>query len=292
MLPRMRPIAAFTLSVLSVAFTGTSPAAESEPTSVVDAEYAFAQSAKPLGVRGAFLKWLAPDSIICSPAPVNGVVSTTAGEANADTLQWYPAFSQTAGSGDIGYTTGPWKYRSADGKAVAQGTFLSVWRKQPDDTWRVVLDCGVSHAKPEADLAALKSSPAPTPKAKAAAAWREPVGTAEARFTTAATADSKAALKSFGAADVRVMARGVPVAVGIDAGQALLRGQKLGTVWGHAFAAQSEDGTLGYAWGYIGDAQSETPTAAYVNVWQRVNADAPWKIVAQSLQVIPPPGNG
>jgi hypothetical protein len=76
------------------------------------------------------------------------------------------------------------------------------------------------------------------------------------------------------------------------AGQALLADQQLGGAWGHAFAAQSEDGTLGYAWGYIGDAQSDTPAAAYVNIWQRANANAPWKIVAQSLQVIPPPKKG
>jgi len=284
----MHPIAAFTLSVFAVAVTGASLAADSDPTSVVEAEYAFAASAKPLGVRGAFLKWLAPDSIICSPAPVNGVASTAADEANADTLEWYPALSQTAGSGDMGYTTGPWTYRTADGKTEAHGTFLSVWRRQPDNTWRVVLDCGVSHAKPEMTPTALKPS-APSPKPKTTAAWREPIGTAEAHFTAAATANSKAALKSFGAADVRVMARGVPVAVGLDAGQALLAGQKLGSVWGHAFAAQSEDGTMGYAWGYIGDVHSETPTAAYVNVWQRVNVNAPWKIVAQSLQLIPPP---
>jgi hypothetical protein len=283
----MRPTPAFTLTFL-LAFTGVSAAAEPEPTNVVEAEYAFAASAKPLGVRGAFLKWLAQDSILCNPAPVNGIAATTAGEPNADTLEWYPAFSQTADSGDMGFTTGPWKYRSADGKAAAQGTFLSVWRKQPDGTWRVVLDCGVSHAKPEVAPAALKSSAA-SPQKKTAAAWREPIGTVEARFTAAATADSKAALKSFAAADVRVMARGVPVAVGVEAAQALLGGQKLGSVWGHAFADQSEDGTLGYAWGYIGDAQSETPAAAYVNVWQRANANAPWKIVAQSLQVIPLP---
>jgi hypothetical protein len=284
----MRPIAALTLTLLSGAVADLVSAAENEPTSVVEAEYAFAQSAKPLGVRGAFLKWLATDSILCSPAPVNGIASTTAGEPSSDTLEWYPAFAQTAGSGDMGYTTGPWKYRSADGKAAAQGTFLSVWRKQPDGAWRVVLDCGVNHPKPEVAPAAMKISAA-SPQAKAAVAWREPIGTVEARFTAAATGDSKAALKSFGAADVRVMARGVPVAVGIEAGQSLLAGQKLGTVWGHTFAAQSEDGTLGYAWGYIGDAQSETPTAAYVNVWQRASASAPWKIVAQSLQVIPPP---
>ncbi|MEJ0037170.1 MAG: hypothetical protein WDO68_14020 [Gammaproteobacteria bacterium] len=285
----MRPIAAFALAALSSALTAVSFAAEPEPTSVVEAEYAFAHSAKPLGVRGAFLKWLASDSIICTPAPVNGVASTTAGEANADALEWYPAVSRTASSDDMGYTAGPWTYRAADGKTEAHGTFLSVWRKQPDNTWRVVLDCGVSHAKPNIAPTALKPSPVTPSKAKATAAWRDPVGTAEAQFTAAATANSKVALKSFGAADVRVMAQGVPDAVGIESGQALLSGQKLGSAWGHAFAAQSEDGTLGYSWGYIGDPQSAAPTAAYVNIWQRANANAPWKIVAQSLQPMPLP---
>ena len=286
----MRRNVVFALSLLSFAFASRSIAADTEPTSVVEAEYAFAQSAKPLGVRGAFLKWLAPDSIICDPAPVNGVEATAAGQPNADTLEWYPAQSHTAGSGDMGYTTGPWTYRTADGKSEAHGTFLSVWRKQPDKTWRVVLDCGVGHAKPAAAPTALKSSPtSPSSAIVQAFSWRDPIGSAEARFTAAASANSKEALKSFGAADVRVMARGVPVAVGIQAGQALLDTQKLGTVWGHVFAAQSADGTLGYTWGYIGDAQAEAPTAAYVNIWQRANTKAPWKIVAQSLQVLPPP---
>lgn len=283
----MRSIAGLLLISCSAAVVAA--AAETQPTSVIEAEYAFAQSAKPLGVRGAFLKWLAPDSVICSPAPVNGVASTAADQPNADTLEWYPSRSQTAGSGDMGYTMGPWKYRSADGKAAAQGTFLSVWRKQPDDSWRVVLDCGVSHSKPDVAPAALKAAVLPLSKAKPAAGWRQPIGTAEAQFTAAATANSKNALESFGADDIRVMARGVPVAVGIDAGQAVLDSQKLGSVWGHVFATQSDDGTLGYAWGYIGEAKSEAPSAAYVNIWQRASIDAPWKIVAQSLQVIPPP---
>src|SRR5262245_61750741 len=116
--------------VASACLIPSATAAESEPRTVIDAEYAFAASAKPLGVRGAFLKYLATDSIICSPAPVNGIASTTAGEPNKDSLEWYPTYSQTAGSADLGYTTGPWTYRSADGKGEAYGTFLSVWRKQ------------------------------------------------------------------------------------------------------------------------------------------------------------------
>jgi len=38
-------------------------------------------------------------------------------------------------------------------------------------------------------------------------------------------------------------------------------------------------------WGYIGDAQSAQPAGVYVNIWRRVKPDAPWQIVAQSLQM-------
>jgi ketosteroid isomerase-like protein len=264
-------------------------AVEAEPTSVVEAEYAFAASAKPLGVRGAFLKWLADDAILCSPAPVNGIASTTAGKPNADTLEWYPTHAQTAGSGDLGYTTGPWTYRTADGKTEAHGTFLSVWRKQPSATWRVVLDCGVSHPKPQTEPAGLKpSSENSRPSnSRGDPNWRDPVAAADARFTTAVAREGSNALSAFASPDVRVMANGVATAVGIAQGTSLLNGQKLGTTWQHVFASQSEDGTLGYTWGYIGDAQLEKPAAAYVNVWRRESATAPWQIVAQSIQVLP-----
>jgi hypothetical protein len=190
----------------------------------------------------------------------------------------------------MGYTTGPWTYRTVDGKTEVNGTFLSVWRKQPDNTWRVVVDCGVSHAKPQVPPVGLKTSkPAATTASKptSPANWRDPVAAADVRFTGDASRRGANALRKFGAPDVRVMARDASVAVGVDAGEALLAAQKPGATWQHVFAGQSEDGTLGYTWGYIGDAQSETPAAAYVNIWERTNAKASWQIVALSLQLLP-----
>ena len=264
-------------------------AAEPEPTTVIDAEYAFAAAAKPLGVRGAFLKYLSPDSILCSPMPVNGIVSTAAGKPNADTLEWYPTHSETAASQDMGYSTGPWIYRTADGKTEAHGTFLSVWRKQPDGTWRVALDCGVTQPKPATVAKGLdKPSPSSPPAASSeTASWKDPVAAADVRFTSAAAKSASAALGEFGATDVHVMVRGVPTAVGIEPGRALLSAQKLGATWQHVFASQSQDGMLGYTWGFIGDANASKPAVVYVNVWRRAGVAAPWKIAAQSLQLLP-----
>jgi ketosteroid isomerase-like protein len=270
-------------------------AAETGPSTVIEAEYAFAKSAKPLGVRGAFLKYLATDSIICSPGPVNGIVSTEAGEPNADTLEWYPALSHTAASADLGYTTGPWTYRTADGKTEVNGTFLSVWRKQPDGSWRVVVDCGVNHPKPAALPTGLAIPAAPatiaakTSGAQATGSWIDPVANADVQFAASATNNPTTALGDFSAPDVHVLTRGVAPAIGVKSGQAVIdaTSKKLGTTWRHVFASESADGTLGYTWGYIGDPKSEKPAGAYVNVWQKERSGAPWKIVAQALQVLP-----
>lgn len=260
----------------------------SEPRTVVDAEYAFAASAKPLGVRGAFLKYLANDSILCTPAPANGIASTAAGKPNKDSLEWYPTHSQTAGSGDLGYTTGPWTFHSADGKGEAHGTFLSVWRKQPDETWRVVLDCGISHKKFDTAPAGMKAGAAPVPDAGAELVgnWKDPVAAAESRFTSAAARGAGAAFKQFAAEDSRVLVNGVQPAVGPSAGETLVAAQKLGGTWQQVFASESRDRTLGYAWGYVGEAGAEKPTAVYVNIWRRAKPGAPWQIAAQSLQIL------
>ena len=278
-------------ALFTSALMASALAAEAEPRTVVDAEYAFAASAKPLGVRGAFLKYLANDSIICSPAPVNGIASTAAGKPNKDSLEWYPAYSQTAGSADLGYTTGPWTYRSADGKGEAHGTFLSVWRKQPDDTWKVVLDCGISHKKFDSEPAGLKAGSSMAPGAASDAElignWKDPVAAAESRFTSAAARGAAAAFKQFAAADSRVLVSGSQPAVGPAAGESLVAAQKLGSTWQQVFASESRDGTLGYAWGYIGEAGAEKPIAVYVNIWRRAKPGAPWQIAAQSLQTLP-----
>jgi hypothetical protein len=260
---------------------------------VVDAEYAFAAAAKPLGVRGAFLKYLANDSIICSPLPVNGIASTAAGKPNQDSLAWYPTYSQTAGSADLGYSTGPWAFRSADGKTEAHGTFLSVWRKQPDDTWKVVLDCGISHPKFDAAPAGLKapaSGAARSAEAEAVAPggnWKDPVAAAESRFTSAAAHGAPAAFRQFAASDARVLVNGVQPAVGPAAGEAMVAAQKPGNTWQQVFASESSDGLLGYAWGYVGEANAGKPKAVYVNIWRKADAGAPWQLVAHSLQMLP-----
>jgi hypothetical protein len=255
------------------------------------AEYAFARTAEKMGTRASFLQWFANDGVMCSPSVVPAIETITKWPASKDSLKWYPSRSYTASSNDLGYTMGPWTYSSADGKVVKAGTVLSVWRKQPNGDWRVVMDCGVPHAKPAALPKGLDEH---APPAAAVASdqplteWYETVARAEQQFAEAAARDgAAAALKQFATPDVHVLYSGVPPTETLAASSKLLADKQVNKTFQHVYTNQSRDGSLGYAWGYIGNSKAAKPSAVYVNVWRKEKAAEPWKIVALTYQPLP-----
>ena len=66
-------------------------------------------------------------------------------------LRWKPTFADIAGSGDLGYTTGTYESRGTDAQGnpvVRTGRYVSIWKKQKDGSWKVVLDTGSPDAPP------------------------------------------------------------------------------------------------------------------------------------------------
>jgi ketosteroid isomerase-like protein len=60
-------------------------------------------------------------------------------------LTWSPVHADVSASGDLGYTYGTFEFRSKDkdGKPVSDvGKYVTIWKKQQDGTWKVVLDMG------------------------------------------------------------------------------------------------------------------------------------------------------
>ena len=111
---------------------------------IVAAERAFAADAGARGTREAFLAALADDSLVFQPGPTSGQRTWTARQAGKDRLEWAPAMAEVASSGDLGYTVGPWRF-TPEGAEVpsATGWFFTLWRKQPDGHWKVLLDHGI-----------------------------------------------------------------------------------------------------------------------------------------------------
>jgi ketosteroid isomerase-like protein len=67
-------------------------------------------------------------------------------------LTWKPVYADMAASGDLGYTYGIFEFRSKDKEgnpSVEYGKYVSIWKKQKNGSWRVVMDMGNSSPNPK-----------------------------------------------------------------------------------------------------------------------------------------------
>jgi ketosteroid isomerase-like protein len=117
---------------------------------LLQADKDFAKAAAARGAEG-FLSFFAEDGTILPKdgAPLKGKAAL--GEAFRKTwaqpgysLAWMPLRAELARSGEIGYTYGTYeRKRRAGGKPVIEtGKYVTIWRKQEDGTWKVILDMG------------------------------------------------------------------------------------------------------------------------------------------------------
>jgi ketosteroid isomerase-like protein len=144
------------LAVLATAILGAPQAAADPPGTTLDslvaAEKAFSARSVDFGMKDAFLVYLADDGILFRPGPVNGRSVWAARRNPPGTLIWEPSYAEVSALGDIGLSTGPWEYRPpADDStaAVDHGHFVSIWRRTGDADWKLAVDIGISHPKPE-----------------------------------------------------------------------------------------------------------------------------------------------
>jgi ketosteroid isomerase-like protein len=197
-----------------------------------------------------------------------------------------------ARSGDLGFTTGPYSItgRAPAVREPAQGMFFSVWRRQPDGDWRVIVDGGAPTRAPVPD-AAFGEDPQPLISiAKAAgAAGQKTLFELEAQplFGEPAAANGYAALL---ADEARLVIGPTPPALGRDAIVALLAERQLKFRWETLAAGVSRSDDLGYSYGRLHLlAAREKTTGHYVHVWMR-DRGGHWRIVAELMLL--PEGSG
>lgn len=65
------------------------------------------------------------------------------------TLTWEPDMGGMSAAGDFGWTSGRYESRQAgpEGDLATFGRYLTIWERQPDATWKAVLDTGVPDRK-------------------------------------------------------------------------------------------------------------------------------------------------
>ena len=274
------------------------PSKKTALQAMVDTERAFAKMSEEQGTRPAFMSLIADEGILFRPTAVKGKQWMTEHPLpqsdNRPLLSWYPAVAGIARAGDLGYTTGPWEFKSdiRDAKPVAWGNFLTVWKRQADGSWKFVIDLGTSNPQP-----AQAAAPWQLPKD-----YKQPSGVRlvneksepaallardRAFSSVSAVWSSPEAFSSHAANDVRMFRNGRPPVIGKEAGAAAL----LTSVWTWepAFADVSRSGDLGYTYGTYRLRNESSPmkveTGNYFRIWKKVGKA--WEVVADLTDPLP-----
>src|ERR1043166_9298910 len=278
------------LTALLLANLAALGADENALGSLVDAEKSFAATSVERGIRESFLKFFAENSIIFAPEPKNGKRFYTYYEDKGRRLNWRPIFATIATSGELGVTTGPWELAKSktEPTPIAFGDFLSVWRKQLDGSWKVIVDVGVDHSRPqdlpaEPELLAPKETAANLDVDLARRALQE----AESKLVDTLKESGSSAIVDVASDQIRVLRQNVLPAVGRPAATSLLHSDRHRMTRSFIDGSLSDAGDLAYRYGsYSTAGKNETERGYYLTIW-RAETNGYWKILVDLQKKTP-----
>ena len=112
---------------------------------MLDTDKAFSEASAKDGMKKAFLTYVADDAVLLRPgympiAEGDVIKFLKAQEDTSFVMTWEPKGADMSAAHDLGFTYGVYKVQTKD--TVMNGTYLSIWRKQKDGSWKFVVDTG------------------------------------------------------------------------------------------------------------------------------------------------------
>jgi ketosteroid isomerase-like protein len=125
----------------------------------------FCAMAADKGILAAFEHFAAPDVAFVDTDPrkfrgLEAVRQRMGPDQSGVKLTWSAYFTDVSDDGTLGYNYGRYESRrpGPDGKeSVRTGWFLSIWKRQPDGSWRYVMDNGAPDRPPAPPTAEKKN---------------------------------------------------------------------------------------------------------------------------------------
>lgn len=114
---------------------------------LLNADRDFSRLSEEKGMKTAFIEYLDSNGVLLRPnrLPIAGAdaIDFLIQQNDSDyTLTWEPKNGYVAKSGELGYTFGIYALRPTQKDTVIYGTYVSIWRKERDGSWKYVLDSG------------------------------------------------------------------------------------------------------------------------------------------------------
>ena len=121
---------------------------------LLEADRRFAQQTAEEGLE-AWVNHFAPDgAMVSGHGEISGEPYIRAAMESTLTdstiaVTWKPRRARAAESGELGYTVGDYRISRRDStgsiaETLDRGLYVTIWRRQPDGQWKVVVDIGSS----------------------------------------------------------------------------------------------------------------------------------------------------
>jgi ketosteroid isomerase-like protein len=268
---------------------------------MIETERAFAARALVIGWKQAFLEYFSPAAIGFAEGqagPARDQISKTPDPPADLQLIWEPRYGDVSSNGELGYLTGPARNTRAsrDGGKPRHMNYTSIWKRQRDGSFKVVMDVGIQ-----------TPSAAPFPPGFTRAPNKNrftgeyddttpPLSTADELLNSALRTNQLRAYRPRLADGVRFHRHNRLPVVGQPAATQWLASQPAVSSADSKYAEAARSGDLGYTWGTYTIAP-RTVTAArgrttqtvnvvagfYVRIWVR-ERNGQWKVALDVLQ--------
>lgn len=114
---------------------------------MMDADREFSLLSEKKGLRTAYAEFIDSNGVLLRPGykPMDGADALDYILQSNDSsfiMTWEPKEASLAASGDLGYTYGVYSLKPRAADTIIYGSYVTIWRKQPDGKWKFVLQSG------------------------------------------------------------------------------------------------------------------------------------------------------
>ena len=266
--------------------SGTSPAPLSE---IVETERAFAARALVVGWKAAFLEYFA-DEAVGFQAGAAGLAKDQIAQAPDPpkelALIWEPRYGDISSSGEMGYLTGP-VLSKAPGRPDRHQIYTSVWKRQRNGTFKVILDVGVPTPQAVPFGPGVQRAPSANRFTGDYDDRTPPLSAADGVLNSALRDSQSRGYRGRLSSNARLHRPGVLPLVGESRILAYLAGQPRYTLGDTRYAESARSGDLGYTWGTYQLARrgagGKIEEGFYARVWTRQKSGQ-WQVALDVLQ--------
>jgi len=282
------------LAALSLTFISNFAFAQKPTLGVVDkvikTEDNFDKLVARKGIKAAFLEVADPEGIVFKPTPVNIVDFYTNIDKQPGTLSWHPDFARISANGDLAFSAGPYVYQNGkDDTDKVFGDYVSIWRADGDNKFKLLMDLGIQHPEPEqqaiTDFTEPDSSKLIVPS-KDPFNGKSVILATDKLFNHSLSLSSLASYKEFLSPEGRYYFPGFEPIVGQDKIMKFIDNEAISISAETVNAGRSSSNDLAYSYGTARIKKGEiVSNYNYVRVWE-IDKDHKWDILLEVFSAI------